>query len=96
MQLNLRNTTIKATISAALEIHTGTILYYDKALAINPKDETTLYNKGLALENLGNYTEAIKYFDKALAIDSHYVRALTDKGISLGDSRESYWGYRIF
>jgi tetratricopeptide (TPR) repeat protein len=31
----------------------GAIEYYDKALAIDPKDETALYNKGNALDHLG-------------------------------------------
>jgi tetratricopeptide (TPR) repeat protein len=45
----------------------------------------TIYNKGLALYNLGNYTGAKLYYDKALAIDPHYVHALTDKGTFLDD-----------
>jgi tetratricopeptide (TPR) repeat protein len=46
-------------------------------------NDTTLYNKGLALYRLDNYTGAIEYFSKALAIDPHNVRALTDKGLAL-------------
>jgi tetratricopeptide (TPR) repeat protein len=37
----------------------GGVEYYDKALAINPKDETALDNKGAALDALGSYTGAI-------------------------------------
>jgi len=48
--------------------HTGAILYYDKALVINPRDVDALTDKGLALDNLGNHTGAILYYDKALAI----------------------------
>jgi tetratricopeptide (TPR) repeat protein len=40
-----------------------------KALVINPKYENALYNKGLALDNLGKYTGALISLDKALAID---------------------------
>jgi tetratricopeptide (TPR) repeat protein len=32
------------------ENYTGTIKYYDKALAINPKDVNALTDKGLALD----------------------------------------------
>jgi tetratricopeptide (TPR) repeat protein len=69
-----------------LDNYTGAIEYYDKALAINPKDVNALTDKGLALDNLGNHTGAIEYYDKALAmaIDPHDVRALTSKGLALG------------
>ncbi|MGC1927822.1 MAG: tetratricopeptide repeat protein, partial [Candidatus Nitrosopolaris sp.] len=40
----------------------------------------TLYNKGLALYHLGNYTEAIGYFDKVLAVNPKYIAALGGKG----------------
>ena len=36
--------------------HTGAIEYYDKALAIDPKNVLALNYKGLALSELGNYT----------------------------------------
>ena len=32
--------------------HTGAITYFDKALAIDPKDEDALYYKGRALNGL--------------------------------------------
>lgn len=46
-------------------------------------NDTTLYNKGLILFKLDNYTGAIKYFDKVLAINPDDVNALTDKGLAL-------------
>jgi S1-C subfamily serine protease len=52
-------------------------------LAINPKDETALDNKGAALENLGNNTGAIEYYDKALAINPKDETALDNKGAAL-------------
>ncbi|MDQ4056784.1 MAG: tetratricopeptide repeat protein [Thermoproteota archaeon] len=33
----------------------GAIEYYDKALAMNQNDPDVLYNKGLALDQLGKY-----------------------------------------
>jgi tetratricopeptide (TPR) repeat protein len=63
--------------------HTGAILYYDKALAIDPKYEDALYYKGDALNSLGNYTQAIQFLDKALAIDPKDEYALNDKGLAL-------------
>ena len=69
-----------------LDNYTGAIKYYDKALAINPKDVSALTDKGLALDNLGNHTGAIKYYNKvfAMGIDPHDVRALTSKGLAFG------------
>ena len=42
-----------------------------------------LVDKGLALDDLGNYTGVIAYFDKVLAIDPKNVFALTFKGLAL-------------
>ncbi|MFZ0225293.1 MAG: tetratricopeptide repeat protein [Candidatus Nitrosopolaris sp.] len=65
--------------------HTGAILYYDKALAIDPKYEDALYYKGDALNSLGNYTQAIQVLDKALAIDPSDEYELNDNGWALGN-----------
>jgi tetratricopeptide (TPR) repeat protein len=66
-----------------LRNYTGAIVYFDKALAIDPNDTYALDNKGISLYNLRNYTGAIVYFDKALAIDPKYKSALTDKTMAL-------------
>ena len=73
----------------------GAIIYYDKALAINPKYENALYNKGLAFDNLGNYNEAIKYYDKALAIQPNDTYALNSKGAAL-NSLGNYTGAILY
>ena len=39
--------------------------------------------KALALDNLGNYSEAIQYYDKVLAINPKYTNALYNKGVAL-------------
>jgi Tfp pilus assembly protein PilF len=62
---------------------TGAILYYDKALVIDPKFEDALYYKGDDLYNLGNYTQAIQYLDQALAIDPNDKYSLNDIGRAL-------------
>jgi Caspase domain/Tetratricopeptide repeat len=84
----LQPTTQYASINKGLALddlgnHTGAILYYDKALAIDPKDEETLYYKGDALNSLGNYTQSIQFLDKALAIDPKDEYALNDVGLDL-------------
>ncbi|MGB8034605.1 MAG: tetratricopeptide repeat protein [Nitrososphaeraceae archaeon] len=54
------------------------------ALVKNVSPEVNaLVDKGLALDDLGNYTGAIAYYDKALAIDPKNVFALTFKGLAL-------------
>jgi tetratricopeptide (TPR) repeat protein len=65
--------------------------YINKAYILGAKnksinsssDETELYIRGYALDNLGNYTGAIKYFDKMLLKNSNNVRALIAKGQAL-------------
>jgi tetratricopeptide (TPR) repeat protein len=49
-------------------------------LAIDPKNVIAIYDKGNALDNLGNHTQAISYIDKALAIDPKDIYALFRKG----------------
>ena len=52
---------------------------------IDPNDENGLFNKGAALGDLGNYTQAIQYYDNVLAIDPNNVNALINKGAALGN-----------
>ena len=72
----------KGIALGSLGNYTESITYFDKALAIDPKDVAALTDKGLALASLGNYAQAIAYYDKALAIDPMNVNALDNKGIS--------------
>ena len=52
---------------------------------INPNDISALNNKGNALANLGDYSEAIQYYDRALEIDTNDTLALNGKGNVLYD-----------
>ena len=47
------------------------------------KDFLTLFYKGMAYLNAGNYSEAIPYFDKTLAINPNYPLTLNNKGAAL-------------
>jgi tetratricopeptide (TPR) repeat protein len=60
------------------------ITYFDKVLALDPRDVDSLNSKGVALANLKNYYEANKYFDKALEIDPGYGPAQRSKQQVLG------------
>ena len=62
---------------------TGAILYYKKALIIDPNNIDTLDNVGMALNNLGNYTGAIEYYNRALEINPNDEAALYNKGNAL-------------
>jgi tetratricopeptide (TPR) repeat protein len=61
------------------------ITYFDKALAIDPKNIDALTGKGDVLSNLGNNTESVAYYDKALAIDPKNIDVSTGKKQSLAD-----------
>ena len=53
-------------------------------MGIDPNNIYALYNKGLALDNLGRYKEAISYYDKVLDIDPNDVDTLNNKIAALG------------
>jgi tetratricopeptide (TPR) repeat protein len=52
-------------------------------LAIDPNYEDALYDKGDALNYLGNYSQALPYLDRALALDPSDKYSLNDKGWAL-------------
>jgi tetratricopeptide (TPR) repeat protein len=86
---------IKAeNVSGDLGKYGQDILYFHRAFAtdqhnfraLNGKslhNVHALYDKGVALGDLGNYTGAIEYFDKVLDIDPHDVYALNNIGFAL-------------
>ncbi len=61
----------------------------DRAIAINPNDSITWYNRGVALDNLARYSEAIASYDQAIAVDSNYKDAWYNKGVIL-ENLEKY------
>ena len=46
---------------------------------MNPNNVDALYNKGNALDNLGNHTQAISYYDKVMDINPNDSDALITK-----------------
>lgn len=54
-------------------------------MAIDPHNIDALYNKGLSLGKLGNYTAAIESYNKALAVQPDDTNALINKGAALYD-----------
>jgi tetratricopeptide (TPR) repeat protein len=59
------------------------IASYDAALAIKPSYPQALFNKGLALGNIGHFEEAIAHYNAALAINPDLPQALANKGVAL-------------
>jgi len=55
------------------------IVYFDKALMIDPNDSNVLVNKGNALTNLDRYEEAKQCYDKVLAQKPNSSMALYNK-----------------
>jgi Flp pilus assembly protein TadD len=51
--------TVKGIALGSSGNNAGAIKYFDKALAINPKDANALTMKGIALDELGKHIEAI-------------------------------------
>ncbi len=59
------------------------IVYYDKALEINPIFAEALLYKGHAMNRLGRLEEAVACYDKALEINPEYAEAMISKGLTL-------------
>jgi len=72
--------------------YTNAIVYYDKALAIDPDDSNVLVNKGDALTNLDRYEEAKQCYDKVLSQNPNSSMALYNKACIMalkGETDES-------
>jgi tetratricopeptide (TPR) repeat protein len=61
------------------------IEWFNKALAINPKDSDTMCQRGVSLSEKGDEDAAIQWFDKALAINPQDYRAMRNLGITLSN-----------
>jgi tetratricopeptide (TPR) repeat protein len=57
------------------------IVYFDKVLAIDPKNVLALNEKGNAFGGLGNYIQAIANYGKALAVDPKNATVLDNKDV---------------
>ncbi len=59
------------------------ILWFNRALEINPWDSNTWHSKGVALERLGKIEEAIACYDRALELNPVYTGPWANKGLLL-------------
>jgi tetratricopeptide (TPR) repeat protein len=70
---------------------------YERALQLNPKDESGWTNKGNILYSLGRPAEALECYERALTLNSKLDRAWMNKGMALnalGKNEEALDSYR--
>jgi tetratricopeptide (TPR) repeat protein len=68
------------------------LLYYDKAIELNPNSTSAWNSKGMLEAELGNYTGSLFSFNRTLQINSTLAGAWNNKGASLsnlGNNREA-------
>ena len=68
-----------------MDRHEEALESYNQALAINPMNARTYYNRGITLRHLKRHTEALDSYNQVLAIMPHYPEALYNRGIVLED-----------
>lgn len=81
-----------ASVHAQLENYAGVVACCDKVLAINPSDTIAQYNKGVALQSLGDMTGAADAFLKTLQFQPENVQALVNLSLvsrTLGEYEEA-------
>jgi lipoprotein NlpI len=61
---------------------------YERALALQPDWPEIYYSRGLALNEIGEYTAAIEDFNRALALDPEQDSAYFNRGISKYELRQ--------
>jgi len=70
----------KGMASYNQEKYDDAVSYYDKALTLDPVNETALVKKGDALAKQGKYDDSIRCYDKVLEINKKNTEALYGKG----------------
>jgi tetratricopeptide (TPR) repeat protein len=61
--------------------YTGAIVYYSKAIAVDPHLANAYYNRGYAFIKKKKYKLAKMDFDKAIDIEPHYAAAFHLRGV---------------
>ena len=63
---------------------------------MNPQFVEAYCNRGIAKENLGDYSEAMENFDRAIEINSEYIDGYLRRGILKQDSGDYAGAIRDF
>src|SRR5215218_5667834 len=79
-EFNFTNIIKNALSSFNSDDYKSAIMWYNKAINLDPLSIEAINGKGLSLSELGKHQEAIKLYDKALKIDPNILDALTNKG----------------
>ena len=69
--------------SMAAKHYNEAIMFYNKAIELDPNDPFPYYNKALAYEALGRYPDAVIAADKALRRDPNCAIAYNTKAMAL-------------
>ena len=59
------------------------LISYNLALKIDPRNKSAMVGRGASLGALGKHKEALKVFEKTLKFDPTYDVAVRNKGLSL-------------
>ena len=65
--------------------HEEAIIYFDKALEIEPTSSELFYDKAISLQMLMRFDDAITNYDRSLMIESKNFGAFVNKGLCLSN-----------
>jgi tetratricopeptide (TPR) repeat protein len=77
------------------DIISRTILFYEKAVEINPNYADLHYHLGMYQAKKGNHRQAIEAFLRALKINSHYIQAMVNLALTYRKAGEMDNGIQI-
>jgi len=84
----------KGVISFNGKDYKNAINYFDKALKLNPKDDETFNNRGVARDKLGNFEDAIEDYNISISLDKREPKGFIRYGnrilsyIALGEKQK--------
>src|SRR5215211_6848397 len=95
-EFNFTNIIKNALSSFNSDDYKSAIMWYNKAINLEPLSIEAINGKGLSLSELGKHQEAIKLYDKALKIDPSLLVSIYYKTRSLEELGESQLAAEYF
>jgi tetratricopeptide (TPR) repeat protein len=88
----------KAQNAASTQDYTDAVTYYNNAIALNPTYDTAMTGEAVALNVLGQYSQALSFANQALAIRSSptALEAQADALFYLGQYNEAIGAYQNY